>query len=110
MSKHHIFIVQLLGLVLLTSSFSYARVCFPGIGDKAPSFTAQSTEGKIRFPGDYKGKWIIFFSHPADFTPVCTTEFKRLAGMADEFKKLNTVIVGSSVDSAFTHKIWEKKA
>ena len=60
MSKHHIFIVQLLGLVLLTSSFSYARVCFPGIGDKAPSFTAQSTEGKIRFPGDYKGKWIIF--------------------------------------------------
>lgn len=82
------------------------RVCIPGIGDKVPSFKAKSTKGIIDFPADYEGKWIIFFSHPADFTPVCTTEFKRLASMADEFKKLNTVLVGLSVDSEFTHKIW----
>ncbi len=76
------------------------------IGDKAPPFKARSTRGTINFPADFKGQWIIFFSHPADFTPVCTTEFKRLAQMADEFKKMNTALVGLSVDSVFTHEIW----
>lgn len=85
------------------------NLCGPRIGDVVPSFKADSTEGTINFPADYAGKWIIFFSHPADFTPVCTTEFKRLAAMADEFKRLNTQLVGLSVDSAYTHKIWMSK-
>ena len=55
----------------------------PLIGEKAPAFEAETTQGNISFPKDYKGKWVIFFSHPADFTPVCTTEFMTFASMAD---------------------------
>lgn len=78
----------------------------PLIGDKAPSFQAVTTQGKINFPEDYKGKWVILFSHPADFTPVCTTEFMTFAKMADEFKELNTELVGLSIDSLFSHIAW----
>ncbi len=69
----------------------------PLIGDTAPSFQAVTTQGPINFPEDFKGKWVILFSHPADFTPVCTTEFMTFASMADEFKKLNTELIGLSV-------------
>ncbi len=62
----------------------------PRIGDLAPGFTASTTQGQINFPADYKGKWVIFFSHPADFTPVCTSEFITFASMQDEFRKYNT--------------------
>ena len=58
----------------------------PLIGDKAPSFEAVTTQGPIKFPEDYAGKWVILFSHPADFTPVCTTEFMTFGSMIDEFK------------------------
>lgn len=78
----------------------------PLIGQKAPSFTAETTQGTINFPEDYKGKWVIFFSHPADFTPVCTTEFMTFASMADEFKALNAELVGLSIDSTFSHIAW----
>lgn len=78
----------------------------PLIGDKAPSFKAVTTQGDINFPEDYKGKWVILFSHPADFTPVCTTEFMTFAKMADEFKELNTELVGLSIDSLFAHIAW----
>ena len=78
----------------------------PLIGDAAPSFTAVTTQGTIHFPEDYKGKWVILFSHPADFTPVCTTEFMTFASMADEFKALNTELVGLSVDSLYAHIAW----
>lgn len=78
----------------------------PLIGDKAPSFEAITTQGKIKFPEDYKGKWIILFSHPADFTPVCTTEFMTFATMSDEFKELNTELVGLSIDSLYAHIAW----
>ncbi|OHB63572.1 MAG: peroxiredoxin [Planctomycetes bacterium RBG_13_62_9] len=78
----------------------------PLIGDKAPSFVAETTQGKIRFPDDYKGKWIVFFSHPADFTPVCTTEFMTFAAQADEFKKLNAELLGLSIDSTYSHIAW----
>ena len=71
----------------------------PLIGDTAPSFTATTTQGKINFPEDYKGKWVILFSHPADFTPVCTTEFMTFSRMHDEFKALNVELIGLSVDS-----------
>lgn len=78
----------------------------PLIGDKAPAFTANTTQGQINFPEDYKGKWVILFSHPADFTPVCTTEFMTFATMADEFEKLNTQLIGLSVDSLYSHIAW----
>lgn len=78
----------------------------PLIGDKAPSFAAETTQGPIRFPDDYKGKWVIFFSHPADFTPVCTTEFMTFASMQEEFKKLNAELLGLSIDSTFSHIAW----
>jgi peroxiredoxin (alkyl hydroperoxide reductase subunit C) len=78
----------------------------PLIGEKAPSFVAETTQGTIRFPDDYKGKWVIFFSHPADFTPVCTTEFMTFATMAEEFKKLNTELLGLSIDSTYSHIAW----
>jgi peroxiredoxin 2/4 len=78
----------------------------PLIGDDAPAFSAQTTQGPINFPGDYKGKWIILFSHPADFTPVCTTEFMTFATMMPEFEKLNTQLVGLSIDSTYSHIAW----
>ena len=81
----------------------------PLIGDKAPSFTAVTTQGMINFPEDYAGKWVILFSHPADFTPVCTTEFMTFASMADEFKALNTELIGLSVDSLYAHIAWLRK-
>ncbi len=81
----------------------------PLIGDKAPAFHAVTTQGDINFPADYAGKWVILFSHPADFTPVCTTEFMTFASMADEFKALNTELVGLSIDSLFAHIAWLRK-
>jgi peroxiredoxin (alkyl hydroperoxide reductase subunit C) len=81
----------------------------PLIGDPAPSFTAVTTQGTINFPEDYKGKWAILFSHPADFTPVCTTEFMTFASMADEFKALNTELIGLSIDSLYAHIAWLRK-
>jgi len=81
----------------------------PLIGEKAPAFNAKTTQGNIKFPEDYKGKWVILFSHPADFTPVCTTEFMTFATMADEFKELNTDLIGLSVDSLYAHIAWLRK-
>ncbi len=78
----------------------------PLIGEGAPSFEAETTQGKIRFPEDYKGKWVILFSHPADFTPVCTTEFMTFASMQEDFHKLNCELVGLSIDSTFSHIAW----
>jgi len=78
----------------------------PLIGEKAPAFTADSTQGPVHFPDDYKGKWVVFFSHPADFTPVCTTEFMTFAAAADDFKKLNAELLGLSIDSIFSHIAW----
>lgn len=78
----------------------------PLIGEKAPSFTAETTQGQIKFPDDYKGKWVVFFSHPADFTPVCTTEFMTFASMEKEFKDLNCELMGLSIDSTYSHIAW----
>ncbi|HKK95419.1 MAG TPA: peroxiredoxin [Anaerovoracaceae bacterium] len=82
------------------------NVTMPLIGDKAPSFTAVTTQGEINFPEDYEGKWVILFSHPADFTPVCTTEFMTFASMQQEFKDLNVELIGLSVDSLYAHIAW----
>ena len=81
-------------------------VRIPLIGERAPSFEAVTTQGKISFPDDYKGKWVILFSHPADFTPVCTTEFMTFASMAEEFRALNCELIGLSIDSNFSHIAW----
>lgn len=78
----------------------------PLIGDEAPAFTAETTQGMINFPKDFDGKWVILFSHPADFTPVCTSEIATFAALADEFKELNTELVGVSVDSVSSHIAW----
>lgn len=78
----------------------------PRIGDEAPHFVAKTTQGEIHFPEDYKGKWVILFSHPADFTPVCTTEFMTFASMQEEFKSMNVELIGLSIDSIFAHIAW----
>lgn len=81
----------------------------PRIGEDAPAFEAVTTEGNIKFPEDYKGKWVILFSHPADFTPVCTTEFMTFAKMQEEFAELNTELIGLSIDSIYAHLAWLKR-
>ncbi len=78
----------------------------PRIGDKAPEFKATTTQGEINFPEDYNGKWVILFSHPADFTPVCTSEFMTFAKMEPEFKALNCQLVGLSIDGLYSHIAW----
>lgn len=78
----------------------------PLIGEDAPAFEAETTQGKIKFPDDYRGKWVILFSHPADFTPVCTTEFMTFAKIEPELKKLNCELIGLSIDSTYSHIAW----
>ncbi len=78
----------------------------PRLGDTAPSFTALSTEGIINFPEDYSGKWKILFSHPADFTSVCTTELIAFARLYEHFLEMNCQIVGVSIDSITSHIAW----
>ena len=80
----------------------------PLIGDRAPEFRAMTTMGKVNFPDDYKGSWVILFSHPANFTPVCTTEFIGFSRMAGEFAELNTKLIGLSIDSLHSHLAWAK--
>lgn len=82
-----------------------ARAVTLRIGDTAPNFSARSTSGDITL-SQYRGKWLIFFSHPADFTPVCTTEFIGLAKAADQFAALDCALIGLSVDSLFSHIAW----
>lgn len=82
------------------------KVNMPLIGERAPEFVASTTHGEINFPKDFQGKWVVLFSHPADFTPVCTTEFMTFASMFDEFEKLNTQLIGLSIDSLFSHLAW----
>jgi peroxiredoxin (alkyl hydroperoxide reductase subunit C) len=81
-------------------------IAMPRIGDSAPSFSAVTTQGNINFPADYQGKWVILFSHPADFTPVCTSEFMTFASMQEDFKALNCMLVGLSVDGLYSHIAW----
>lgn len=81
-------------------------VNFPLIGTRAPEFKALTTMGEINFPEDYKGKWVILFSHPADFTPVCTTEFMTFSSMQEEFREINVELVGLSIDSIHSHLGW----
>ena len=78
----------------------------PRIGDKAPSFKAVTTQGEIQFPDQYAGSWVILFSHPADFTPVCTSEFMTFATLEKQFEELDCKLVGLSVDGLYSHIAW----
>ncbi len=78
----------------------------PLLGEKFPSMAVKTTHGVKNLPGDYAGRWFVLFSHPGDFTPVCTTEFYAFARRHDEFKALNTELIGMSVDQVFSHIKW----
>ncbi len=78
----------------------------PRIGDKAPEFEASSTQGKINFPADFSGSWTIFFSHPADFTPICTSEFVVFANMHEKFAEANCKLLGLSIGGLNSHIAW----
>jgi len=78
----------------------------PRINEPAPAFTAVTTQGTINFTEDYKGSWVILFSHPADFTPVCTSEFMTFANMEKQFNEANCKLVGLSVDGLYSHIAW----
>ncbi|MGB4205441.1 MAG: peroxiredoxin [Bacteroidales bacterium] len=78
----------------------------PRIGDKAPEFKAVTTQGPINFPSDFRGSWVILFSHPADFTPVCTSEFMTFATMEEQFNNANCKLVGLSIDGLYSHIAW----
>ncbi|MCS6903947.1 MAG: peroxiredoxin [Bacteroidia bacterium] len=87
-------------------SISGAVSVLPRIGDKAPDFEALTTIGTIKFSEYAKNSWVILFSHPADFTPVCTTELVEFAKEIDFFNKHNTKLIGLSVDSIHSHIAW----
>ncbi len=78
----------------------------PLIGDKFPELEVQTTHGNMKLPNYYKGKWFVLFSHPADFTPVCTTEFVAFAKKSDEFRAEGAELLGLSIDQVFSHIKW----
>ncbi|MBN1694303.1 peroxiredoxin [candidate division WOR-3 bacterium] len=78
----------------------------PLLGDGFPELRVQTTHGQMNLPDDFKGKWFVLFSHPADFTPVCTTEFVAFQKRFKEFKKMDCGLVGMSVDQVFSHMKW----
>ena len=88
-----------------TTTQEKATPGFPRLGQKAPAFEAQTTHGMLRLE-DFKGSWLILFSHPADFTPVCTTEFVAFAEIAPELKKRGVELCGLSIDSTYSHIAW----
>jgi peroxiredoxin 2/4 len=94
--------------VLITLSAIAQNNGGPLINGSAPAFTAESTQGKIHFPDDYFAKWKIIFSHPADFTPVCTSEILSLSALQEDFKKLNTALIVISTDGLNSHIEWVK--
>ena len=80
----------------------------PRIGDTAPDFTANTTQGELKFSEWQSDKWVILFSHPADFTPVCSTELSEFARRSKEFEGLNTKLIGLSIDSIHSHMAWRE--
>jgi peroxiredoxin (alkyl hydroperoxide reductase subunit C) len=108
MKKHSILIVVLLFSVMQAWTQATTNSCIPLLGDDAPSFTAKSTKGTLSFPKDFGEKWKILFSHPADFTPVCSSELLELAAIQDDLKKMDVEIVVISTDKLETHNQWIK--
>jgi len=83
-----------------------SKINMPLLGDDFPEFDAQTTHGPMSIPGDLKGEWFVLFSHPADFTPVCTTEFVAFQKRFEEFRKLGCRLIGMSIDQVFSHIKW----
>ena len=79
---------------------------FPLLGDVFPEMNVQTTHGPVSLPGDYSGSWFVLFSHPADFTPVCTTEFVAFQKRYDQFKAMDCKLIGLSIDQVFSHIKW----
>lgn len=90
-----------------TNNYSQTQERMPLLGDKFPEMSVQTTHGKMDLPGAFAGQWFILFSHPGDFTPVCTTEFVAFQNRYDQFKELNCELIGLSVDQVFSHIKWE---
>ena len=80
----------------------------PGLGEKFPEMTVKTTRGMKNLPGDYAGKWFVLFSHPGDFTPVCTTEFIAFQRRVEKFKEMNCELIGHSIDQVYAHLKWEE--
>lgn len=91
----------------MTDAASSTLVSMPRLNERAPDFEAPTTHGVKRLK-DYEGKWLILFSHPADFTPVCTTEFVAFAKAYDQFQAINTELLGLSIDSHYSHIAWAR--
>ncbi|MFZ4400161.1 MAG: peroxiredoxin [Bacteroidales bacterium] len=104
--KHILFFIIAV-MLSITQIFAQGN-SIPMLGDKAPEFTAESTNGTINFPNDYGKKWKILFSHPLDFTPVCSTELLELAQMQNEFEKYGVSLVVISTDNLESHRNWKK--
>lgn len=101
-------ILAVLAIFIMASGTNAQNEQIPLIGTQAPSFKAMSTTGKINFPNDFGNSWKILFSHPADFTPVCSTELLEMASLQPEFKKLGVKVAVISTDNVETHKLWVK--
>ena len=99
-------LILLLSLLFVTGNLWAQNI--PLIGENAPSFNAQTTSGDLNFPTDFGKKWKILFSHPRDFTPVCSTEVLTLSQMQDDFEKLDTKVVVISTDDLQKHILWKK--
>jgi len=95
-------------IAILVGIIAWSQSGIPMIGETAPSFTANTTNGKLNFPEDFGKNWKILFSHPKDLTPVCTSEIMELAKMQDEFNKLGVKIAIISVDNVSTHLQWKQ--
>ena len=80
----------------------------PLLGDKFPEIEVQTTHGKMKLPDAFRGKWFVLFSHPADFTPVCTTEFVAFQKRYDKFRELGAELIGLSIDQVFSHMKWSE--
>ena len=107
--KKHRYDDTLIGVskgVVMNNDIQNSCSAFPLIGDYAPDFVANTTNGSLKFPEDYAGRWVILFSHPMDFTPVCTTEFLSFQSVVDDLKNLNTELVGLSVGAIPSHLAW----
>lgn len=108
MNKKIIISIVLFFTVIQAWSQGKYTTRIPLIGEDAPSFTAESTNGQITFPDNFGSKWKILFSHPADFTPVCSSELLELAQMQNDFDKLDTKIAVISTDTLYKHQSWKK--